>query len=966
MLRRIKMALPLLFAFLLTLLPFLLLEYNYSQRLKMNEARLLSSWSLESENFIQLFESLWSHEGQLNRNMAAYRSFRSTAPWPAPLNGANFMAEFKSLVPENFWPEAMYAGIFHQSINKVEMLGGEGLRRLKSRFFQMIFESLCSKELTQAEIDSADLRIGTTFGSTVTYKLLHQHSIRSAIKVKFENHIQLLYWDQIPIDSDRSLIIMGLFDPDPLPMQQTMYNGVKSILSEDMKLSMAFVPLETAANTLAPVFIGPDAIENRQLLKELAGTFKGRMRRDRRIPFGTLHEIESLQIIRAFVDYASPYELWMVRDSRNTSPSKTSFTFFLIRFIFASGWILALIKVMISGRPIGMSLKSWLTLIFIVIGILPLIVLYVAGAFHIESAAFRREQEEIKNVVQKLEEADASSDTLVNEYRNFFRKATTMPFWTEKISQWQPELWRTAAHEMLQYASSFGLIIDSVFFFPPEVAEIDGFVEVFSDSTEIIRDEKGFYGLLSDFAYRGYHKVAPELMKSEEKELQFFEGELGESVMRGYLTLRGNVELIDVGFKRQLHYNNYISRDGMIRNWYVLRLDYTDDLENYLKNAVADLQSGSELNIYALARVENHSANVLVPSPGSREHAAFWQRDDRFVELAAVTGKRLIRNTEDGLMILYPCSKAGPFILGAMIYMPAFRADAMYQELILSMLVLLLAVPVLIFSRLIASYLVTPLIEVKTGLDRIGSGDLEVSLGLGRKDELGRLSRAFDSMVAGIKARMHLGRFVSATLDRKVENDAQTEAEGIKQSYGAVLCSDIRGFTSLSEEHSTREIVAMLNAHLSEMADCIGANGGLVEQFIGDAVLAVFHGNTAALASSKALVAARHMMQKHNEIQAERVEKGLFNYDMGVGIEAGPLFSGTIQIGDKNEYTMVGIVRKQAENLELLSKKGRFTKIIVSSQVSNLTNPELFVKLPEDSAFAEDPVFELRDLGSLT
>lgn len=960
MLHRLKMALPLLFAFLLTFLPFLLLEYNYSQRQKMNETRSLSRWEQESKNFIQLFESLWSHEGQLVRNMAAYRSFRASTPWPDPLNGASFMAEFKSFTPENFWPEAMYAGMFYQSTDKVEMISGGGLRRQKSRFFQMIFESLCSSNLTQKEIESADLRIESAFGSTVTHKLLRSHSKRSVIKVKFESSIYLLYWDQIPIDDDRFLIMMGLFDPDPLPVLQTMYNAVKSILSQDNALSLAFVPLETAADSITPFFMGQDAIENQRLIKELAGTFKGKMRRDRQIPFGTLQEVESLQIIRAFIDYASPYELWMIRDSSSSRPKNIPFSLFLVRFIFASGWIMALVKVMISGRPIGMSLKSWLTLIFIVIGILPLIVLYVAGAFHIESASFRREQEEIRNVVQKFEEVDASSDILINEYRSFFRKATTMPFWTENVTKWQPELWRTAAHEMLRHAGSFGLKIDSVFFYPPEISEVKGFAEVFSDSTEAIRNEQGFYEFLQDLSNKGYHQIAPELMKSEEKELQFFEGELGENVIRGYLALRGDVELVDLGFKRQLHYNNYITKEGMIRNWYVLRLDYTDDLENYLKNAISDLQSGNELNIYALARVENNSANVLFPKPGSSEYGAFWQRSDKYLELAAVTGKGLVRTTEDSLMILYPCNKAGSFILGAMIYMPAFRADAMYQEFILSMLVLLLAVPVFIFSRLIASYLVTPLKEVEAGLDRIGSGDLEVLLRLRRNDELGRLSRAFDAMVGGIRARMHLGRFVSATLDRKVESDTQSEAEGLTQSYGAVLCSDIRNFTSLSEEHSTRDIVAMLNTYLSEMADCIGSNGGLVEQFIGDAVLAVFHGETAAIASFKALTAARHMMQKHDKLQVERAAKGLYSYEIGVGIDAGPLFSGTFQVGDKNEYTMVGMIRKEAESLELLSKKGGFTKIVVSSRVCNLIGPELFVKLSEDSAY------ELRDLEPLT
>ncbi|GAB1352460.1 hypothetical protein MASR1M12_11910 [Erysipelotrichia bacterium] len=72
--------------------------------------------------------------------------------------------------------------------------------------------------------------------------------------------------------------------------------------------------------------------------------------------------------------------------------------------------------------PGWISLKHWLTLIFTVVGILPLLVFFVAGIFHIDAAAFRREQEAVKDALQQLEEADASGEVIMAEFRDACRR----------------------------------------------------------------------------------------------------------------------------------------------------------------------------------------------------------------------------------------------------------------------------------------------------------------------------------------------------------------------------------------------------------------------------------------------------------------------------------------------------------------------------------------------------------------
>ena len=198
-------------------------------------------------------------------------------------------------------------------------------------------------------------------------------------------------------------------------------------------------------------------------------------------------------------------------------------------------------------------------------------------------------------------------------------------------------------------------------------------------------------------------------------------------------------------------------------------------------------------------------------------------------------------------------------------------------------------------------------------------------------------------MVEGLKERRNLGRFVSATLNQQVSHTENEENSGLENRFGAVLCSDIRSFTSISEANQVRDVVEMLNEHLAAMSECIRASGGLVEQFVGDAVLAVFHGNSLEIASKNAVRAAVAMMRKHHQICQQRSREGKFVYSTGVGIEAGLLLSGTITAGSRNDYMVVGVARNAAEELEIRSKEGLYTRIIVSPQVFQLVDGYKFV-----------------------
>jgi adenylate cyclase len=247
---------------------------------------------------------------------------------------------------------------------------------------------------------------------------------------------------------------------------------------------------------------------------------------------------------------------------------------------------------------------------------------------------------------------------------------------------------------------------------------------------------------------------------------------------------------------------------------------------------------------------------------------------------------------------------------------------------------------------------VQPLKKVESGLKRVALEDFSSRISLKRQDELGKLSDAFDEMVLGIIERKSLGKFVAAGLDERVTRFSSQATPQLEKKFAAVLCSDIRSFTTLSEKHEVREIVQMLNAHLTKISEKIIANSGFVEQFVGDAVLAVFFGESEKEAVANSVKAALDINRAHKELVKERVAQNKFSYQIGVGIDAGLLVSGEVQFDDKSEYVMLGQPRIKAEALEAMSKLGIFSRIICSPKVRSIVDFVEFVPV-EDSCYWE-------------
>lgn len=203
------------------------------------------------------------------------------------------------------------------------------------------------------------------------------------------------------------------------------------------------------------------------------------------------------------------------------------------------------------------------------------------------------------------------------------------------------------------------------------------------------------------------------------------------------------------------------------------------------------------------------------------------------------------------------------------------------------------------------------------------------------KDEVHTLTKAVDTMLKGLKER---DRF--KTLFNKFHGSAVTEdlmnneiaLRGEKRNV-FVFFSDLRGFTKMSENRDPSQVVEMLNEYFSYMVPAINDSGGVVDKFIGDAIMAVWGVPKSDPENGKnALTACLKMRTTLNELNTLRRVRGEEDLWIGMGLHYGEAISGTIGSLERMEYTVIGNTINTASRIEA-STKAFGTDLLVSEEV---------------------------------
>jgi len=300
---------------------------------------------------------------------------------------------------------------------------------------------------------------------------------------------------------------------------------------------------------------------------------------------------------------------------------------------------------------------------------------------------------------------------------------------------------------------------------------------------------------------------------------------------------------------------------------------------------------------------------------------------DLFAQLAAAADKsRNLALAYDNLRILIP---------------------VMIIACLTALLLVFQAVSILLYRANVQ----TPISALVGRMKAVAAGDFSCKTTVLYADELGQLKGHFNMMLDGLlerdKIKDTFGRYVSMEIAEKIMKSGKVNLAG-EEIQATVLFSDIRGFTPLSEKLPPVELIRFLNEYFAYVTKPIAENRGVINKFIGDAVMAIFSPVFGVEDHQEAAVrAALGMREALKAFNAQGRHPEVF---FGVGVHTGGLVAGNVGTEARLEYTVLGDTVNVASRIESQTKVAS-TQILLSEAVvlgldKNLFPGASFVECP--------------------
>jgi len=348
---------------------------------------------------------------------------------------------------------------------------------------------------------------------------------------------------------------------------------------------------------------------------------------------------------------------------------------------------------------------------------------------------------------------------------------------------------------------------------------------------------------------------------------------------------------------------------------------------------LAERVSGHPFNDSGRVRLlDEHGNEVFDPSKAVPE--AILEEAARMSGLGRGTTRILPMTDETGIRFLagYAATTTFPWLVALTLEEGrAYRAVARMDAALLRLAAVCLGIA-LLGALVIAIGISRPVEAMAQVAEAVGRGELDTAVAPSRgRDEIALLGRRLNAMIEGLRERDFIretfGRYVPPEVANRVLADPEALKPGGELRTVTILMSDLRGFTSMSEQLSPVEMMAILNRHLGDMSELVMAHGGTVIEMIGDAVLALFGAPVSGEDDPLHAVACAAAMQiEVHRFNASRPD--IPPLRMGIGINTGQVIVGNIGSEKRMKYGVVGDAVNLAARVESFTIGG---EVMVSS-----------------------------------
>lgn len=231
-----------------------------------------------------------------------------------------------------------------------------------------------------------------------------------------------------------------------------------------------------------------------------------------------------------------------------------------------------------------------------------------------------------------------------------------------------------------------------------------------------------------------------------------------------------------------------------------------------------------------------------------------------------------------------------------------------------------------VIALILSRGLAQPVRALVAATARVSRGDYDTRVYVKSKDEIGQLATAFNDMTHGLMLKEKYRGVLDKVVSREVANE-MLKGEitlGGELREVTTLFADVRGFTSMSESMPPQEVVALLNDIMEHAEGAVVAEGGVVDKYVGDEIMAIF-GAPVARGDDvmRAIRAALRMQEEVANINSERRTRSQPEFGLGIGINTGTVVAGNMGSARRLNYTVLGAPVNLAARLCSIARSGQ-------------------------------------------